>query len=213
MAILIVTKGKGGTSRPADMTVVAPRQEMPIDSLQAIAQEAKVDGIFLADMLSAFMAHERMSVRFGLAAVQQASVAEQQELHDALTRAHGEYLTVLVELAESLGLDPLYVSPAARIAIYRDQGLLGCPLLAGSIDTATADLALMDVALALIEMGWANIQALAEIAAEARPSKLKSMLQTAAEQLDAEIAETLAHVHAARQALLVDRVLAHEKTT
>lgn len=211
MAVLIVTKGKGGTSRPTDMTVVAPGQLVSIDAFEASAEDAKVNALFLADMLSAFIAHERMAVRFGLAAAQQASVTEQQELHEALTRAHGEYLTVLVDLVESLGLNPLYVSPAARIAIYRDEGLLRAPLLAGSIDTTTADFALMDVALAMIEMGWANIQALAEIAAEARPSTIKNVLQTAAEQLDAELAETLAHVHAARQALLVDRVLAQGK--
>lgn len=209
MAVLFVTKDKGGLSRPAEMTVVLPSQQMPLQALQQIAPG--IDQVFLADMLSAFAMHNRAAARLSRAAAEQSSMDELRDLHESLARKHIEHLTTLEALMQVLGLDPLYASPAARMAGYRAEGLMEAPLLAGSVDPTTMELALVEVGLALAEMDDANTQALAAIAARTQPSAAKNALEDAIERLDVDDTTTLDAIRTARRSLVVAGALGHRE--
>ena len=210
MAVLLVTNQEGGKSRPTEMTVVPQPQEVQITALQGLAQEAGVNGVFLADSISAFATHERVAARFGKAAARQTTAQTLQELHEQCARAHLTHLAVMEELMQGIGLDPMYVSPAGRMVAYVNEKLTQAPLLSGSVDPVTMEITLVGLQLALLEEDWANIRILAELAARTRPSTLKNALQATAKRLDESIAQPHEQVRAAYGALFLERVLGQQ---
>lgn len=186
MATLIVTKDKGGAGRPALMTVIPPEREVPLAALRASGEQAGLDGLAFADLLSAITMHERAAARFALAAAEQTENPALRQLHQAFARAHADHVATLESLMDAVGLPPRYASPAARLTGYLAESATRAPLLAGSVDPRTLECANLDVALSLAEWCAADVRLLAKIAAEARPSKVTTELRDAVEALSAD---------------------------
>lgn len=208
MTVLMVTNAKGGLSRPMAMTVIPQAQEMPIDELQQIGEEAGISGVHFAGIMSAFINHERCAARFSFAAARQVTGEDLRELHTELANTHMGHISILEKLMTTIGLDPRYVSPAARMASYLDEKLMQAPLLAGSVEQMTMELFTVEVALAMIGADHANADLLMEIAVEAQPSSFKDTLRAAAERWVADAEEAFEQIRSARQALLVEVALA-----
>lgn len=211
MAVLTITKDKGGTSRPTAMTSVPQPQEVQIAALQGLAQRAGVNGAFLADTISAFATHERIAARFANAAARQTSAQELQALHENCARAHLAHLAIMEELMQAIALDPMYVSPAARMTTYVNERLGQAPLLSGSIDQVSLEITLVGLQLAMLEEDRLNVQLLAEVAARIQPSELKNVLQVAAERLGTAIAQPLEQVRTAYATLFLGCVMGQTK--
>ena len=179
MATLNVTKDKGGAGRAAGMTVVLPSQEVSLKTIQPNVQKAGLDGIALADIVSALAMHERAAARFSRAAGQQTQVAELRKLHKALMSGYTARVATLESLLVELGVPALYVSPGGRMAKFLAEAATQAPLLAGSIDAESFEFTLVDVTLTLAEKSQANAKALAAIAAAAAPSPVTTALAKA----------------------------------
>lgn len=203
MADLVITKAKGGFGRPAEMTVIPPQRQVTIESLRAVAKDAGLNGVFLADTLSALAMHARAASRFELAAARQAGSTEMSQLHSSLAHAHMAHLQTIEALMRALGVDPMYASPLARMNHFLDGGLLAAPRLAGSVDAAAMAATLLDIALAMAEKTQCATQTLRAITAVAKPSRSADALRAAVERLEADVGATLNHVRQTREQLLV----------
>ena len=204
MTVLIVTKAKGGVSRPMSMTVIPQPQEIPVDELQGIGEEAGISGVPFAGLLSGFINHERCAARFSLAAARQVSQEDIRGLHNELARTHLGHVSTMQALMTVIGLDANYVGPAARMASYLDEKLMHAPLLAGSVDPMTMERFTVEVALAMIAIDQLNAELLVQIAIEAKPSDFKDTLRAAAERWAASTEEGFENLRSARQALLLE---------
>lgn len=178
MATLFVTKDKGGTGRPIHMTVIVPSQMVPLKTLKAIGGEG-IDGIILADMISAIATHDRAAARFARAALEQTETPELRKLHQALAKLYTDRVDTLESLLNKLKLPRLYTSPASRMAGYVAESLTRAPLLSGSIDPEALEFTLLDIAFTLAERTLADTQALAAIAETAKPSSTITALAKA----------------------------------
>ncbi len=205
MATLIVTKNKGGVGRPAGMTVVPPAQEVPLQALQALGARARVDGVALADLLSAITMHDRAAARFARAAAQQSTVPQLREIHLALADGLEAHVSTLEALMAELGLPRLYVSPGSRMAGYLVERLTQAPLLAGSISPEAMEFTLIDVALTVAEKCLADASALKVIATKVKQTKVATALSRAVQAMTGDTS-VLARLRTARQSCLVTAV-------
>ena len=95
MATLNVSKEKGGTGRPSGMTVVPPSQEVPLEALQSIGKDAGLDGVALADFISAMAMHDRHATNFFRAAAIQTTAADRRKIHESLVKLYTSRVTTL----------------------------------------------------------------------------------------------------------------------
>ena len=163
---IVVTSETGGTAQPAEAVYVPPdRQVHDAGSSTALA-EAGVDAPFVADLLSACLAHERCGVHLYRSVAGRTADAElraQYEHFGDETRDHVERLEQLIAAADG---DPQYVSASARATEKAGAGLLESTyLLSGSVDPMTAELAMLEAVMLAEAKDHANWELLAQLAA------------------------------------------------
>ncbi|MDC0715671.1 hypothetical protein [Nannocystis bainbridge] len=188
MSILFVTKASGGHGRPASMTVIPPSQEVSPAALAACGAAAGLNGVALADVVSAIAMHARVSARLARAAAEQTSQPARRQLHEHLAQMYEDRVTTLEGLLHKLGLPRRYVSPAARMAAFVAESVGQAPLLSGSIDAGLLEFVLLDVASTLAERSLADTRALAAIAGSAQPSSVAVQLAKASHALKTDVA-------------------------
>lgn len=203
MDVRVVTKEKGGLSRPLGMTVVPPAREVPVEKLRAIAKGTGLDGLFLADALSAAATHQRGAAQLARAAARQTSREELRQLHESLAEEHASHLATLESLMKTLGLDPMYVSPAARLAHHSALLMMRVPLLSGSVDRVTMDCALLDLVRASYEQAQAVARMLVLLAVHAKPSSQTDAIRTAGEELGKKVGPVLERLRTATEAFAI----------
>jgi hypothetical protein len=203
MATLIVTKDKGGVGRIEGMTFIEPSQEVPVEALQAIGKNAGLDGVVIADLISAMAMHERAAARHARAAAMQTARGEWRKLHEALAQMYTSRVSTLEALLTKLKLPRLYVSPAARMAHLIAEHTAHVGLLAGSVSERTLEIALVDVAFTLAERSLASTQALAAIVKAAKPSGTTAALDKTVKALNSDTT-ALTNLRAVRTLSLVE---------
>jgi len=183
MATMIVTKDSGGAGRSEDMTVVLPSQEVPVSTLRAIGKHSGLDGLIVADVVSALAMHERVAARFARAAAGQSQVGELRKIHEALVQIYTSHVDTLEALLKKFALPRGYVSPAGRMAAYLAQSVAQASLLAGSVRAETMEFILLDVAVTLAERSLATTDAMSAVAAAGQPSSTTTALTKAVKSL------------------------------
>jgi hypothetical protein len=204
MATLFVTQDKGGAGRPTNMTVVPPTQLVPPKTLKAISADG-LDGLVLADMLSAIAMHDRAAARFARSAAKQTDTPELRKIHEKLAQLHTDRVDALESLLTKLKLPRLYASPASRVAGYLAESLTRAPLLAGSIEAEALELTLLDVAFTLAERSLADTRALAAVADKAKGSNTAAALAKTVKSMTSGV-QLLEKVREARTKCLVNVV-------
>ncbi|HEY8376192.1 MAG TPA: hypothetical protein VIK91_06870 [Nannocystis sp.] len=207
MATLIVTKDKGGVGRNTGMTVISPSEEVPDSALEAIGKGTGLDGVVLADMISAMAMHERAAARFARAAVKQTEDGGFRKMHASLADVYKERVSALETLLTKLKLPRLYVSPVARVAHYVAEHTAHVGLVAGSARKQAMELALIEVAFSLAQRSLANAETLAAIAKTAKAGNTRTLLENTVKTLTADTTalenlrevRTLAMVNAAKE--------------
>lgn len=144
---MIVTKETGAKTMPIGMTVAEPSCEMTGAQLMAFAGDVKGNGIFLANLVSAFSAHERCGLHLYRTAAGMTQFEEWREKYEEFGEQTAEHVRILAELTTKLGGDPMYVSPQARMTEFCDAKLMEPILLAGSVDVLTMELTTLEAVL------------------------------------------------------------------
>lgn len=145
MPVTTTTKATGGKTVPTEMTFVAPEQEMTQQQREHFLDGTGLNGPFLADLLSQFLAHEQCGFHLYRTVAGQTQNPMLKSKYEEFGAETEHHIEVLERLLSHVGGDPGYVSPAARLTHVMDGKLVEAVTLAtGSADLMTRELAMVE---------------------------------------------------------------------
>lgn len=181
---MIVTKETGAKTMPIGMTVAEPSCEMTGAQLMAFAGDVKGNGIFLANLVSAFSAHERCGLHLYRTAAGMTQFEEWREKYEEFGEQTAEHVRILAELTTKLGGDPMYVSPQARMTEFCDAKLMEPILLAGSVDVLTMELTTLEAVLLAEQKCHSNWELLKTLAGQIDDSPARRAIEQAVAEVE-----------------------------
>lgn len=203
MAVLTVTKGVGGTAKPVAGLYVPPETSVPDAGSGTGLDETGLDSAFMADLLSACLAHERCGVHLYRSVAARSTVEELRSHYEDFGAETLRHVEILEELITASGGNPNYVSLPARAAEKAAAGLLESTfMLDGSLDPVTAELAMLEAVLLAETKDYGNWYLLRQLADAMGESAVKDALTAAAEVVLAEEEEHYGWADGARGRML-----------
>ena len=174
----VVTHDTGGRAQPVGLTYVLPdRVLLDAGARTALAAEA-VDEAFVADLLSACLAHERCGVHLYRSVAGRTIDPTRRAQYEHFGEETLQHVDKLETLISEAGGDPQYVSAAARVTEKANAGLLESTfLVGGSVDPATAELAMLDAVMLAEAKDRANWLVLSELAAHLTGRRLRARFE------------------------------------
>lgn len=208
MPVTVVTRETGGKTKPMMMTVAPPAQQMMPDKTQQMASQLGLNGAALADLLSAFVTHERCGVHLYRAVAEKSTMPELKKKYEEFGRETAEHIEIYSDLIKKLGGDPMYVSPQARITEFMDGKLMEPILLGGSIDMKTVELVGLESVMIAESKCHANWQFLEQLAQQLPDGAPKQALQKAVKQVERQEDEHLQWAKTTWQKMLMQQLKA-----
>lgn len=193
---MIVTKEMGAKTMPIGSTIAAPECKMTGSELNETMADVQASGIMLANMLSAFMAHERCGVHLYRTAAGMTEFPEWRNKYEEFLAQTEDHVRILSELIEEIGGDPMYVSPQARMTEFVNTKLMEPILLEGSVDSLTRELTMLESVLLAERKCHANWELLGVLARQLPDSDPAQAMLQAVEQVEDQEDE---HVRWAQQ--------------
>ena len=201
---IVVTNETGGTAQPAEAVYVPPDRQVRDAGSTTVLAEAGLDAAFVADLLSACLAHERCGAQLYRSVAGRTADAElraQYEHFGEETREHVERLEQFIVAADG---DPQYVSASARATEKAGVGLLECTyLLGGSLDPMTAELVMLEAVMLAEAKDHSNWELLAQLASTMTDGALRRRMQTVTSEVLAQEEEHYRWAHDTRARLLL----------
>lgn len=146
MATTMITKLTGG--RAPLMTAMSfspPDQAMPPQELDGFMAGSGLNGRFMADLLSSFLAHEQCGFHLYRTLSALTLVPELEERYDHFGEETESHIEILENLISKLGGDPGYVSPSARMVHAMNTKMMeAVTLLNGTADVATQEMCMLE---------------------------------------------------------------------
>jgi rubrerythrin len=206
MPTLLVTKDTGGKTKPMPMTVAAPERQMTPDALERLAPGGGLDGRALADLLSAFCAHERAGAHLYRCLAEKTKKQAWKRKYREFGAETEDHIGIYEELIRRLGGDPQYVSPQARLTAFQGAKLMEAPLLAGSLDLETEELAGLEAVVLAETKCHANWQLLAALGRQLAGSKAKEAILEAVARVEPQEDEHLGWAKSAWEKALLGQL-------
>jgi hypothetical protein len=187
-ATMTPTYDTGATGKFSPVVSVPPDRRVDDDTLSAQLPDLGMNMPFIADTLSAMLAHERCGLHLYRSAAGRTLNPVLKAKYEKFGDETARHAEILHELIAEMGGDPRYVSPAARATEGMDTKLLESTfLLAGSVDLITAERVLLDAVLVAETVDHANWTAMAELVGQLPDGDLRdSMADAVAEVLSEE---------------------------
>ncbi|HKX29627.1 MAG TPA: ferritin-like domain-containing protein [Blastocatellia bacterium] len=196
MNLMTVTYETGAKTMPIGMTVTGPESELSSSELMSFAEEMQSNSILLANLISAFAAHERGGVHLYRTAMGLTQFQEWRRKYEEFLTQTVEHVRILSELTIELGGDPGYVSPQARMTEFMNTKLMESVLLDGSVDGLTRELTILEAVLLAERKCHANWDLLSELCRRLPASDDSQAIERAVTQVKIEEDE---HVRWAQQ--------------
>jgi rubrerythrin len=194
----MTTKETGGLAPLMTATTfAAPECALPPEQLEQFLAGTGLNGPFLADLLSSFLAHEQCGFHLYRTAISLTSNATLKERYEEFCAETEEHIGIFEELIAACGGQPGYVSPAARLVEATDTKIHEAViLLPDGADQATLELAILE-AVVLAETkchaDWSLIQ---KLTGEMPDGAARDAFQQAVDQVEQQEDE---HIRWARQ--------------
>jgi rubrerythrin len=195
---MIVTKESGARTMPLGMTVAEASCQMTSEALMAFADAVKGNSIFLANLLSAFSAHERCGVHLYRTAAGLTQFEQWRVKYEEFGGQTAEHLRILAELITQLGGEPMYVSPQARMTEFFNTKLMEPILFSGSVDIVTVELTTLEAVFLAEQKCHSNWELLKTLASRMDDSPARHAIEQAVSQVEDQEDE---HVRWAQQTL------------
>lgn len=203
MPSFTVTKATGGCAKPVGALYIPPELQVLDASEGTALPQTGLDAAFMADLLSACLAHERCGVHLYRSVAGRTEDATLRERYESFGAETADHVRILEDLVAGAGGDPQYVSPAARATEKAGAGLLESTyLLSGSIDVATHELAMLEAVVLAEAKDHANWELLAQLAAAMAEGDVRNALTDAAAQVLAQEEEHYGWARTTRAQLL-----------
>jgi rubrerythrin len=187
MTVITPTKDDGARTVPTAMTEVAPEQTMNVAELEMLAAGSGLNAQFLADTLSAFLAHEQCGVHLYRVVAGASQNPVLKGKYEKFLQQTERHVNILERLISALGGNPYYVSPTARLVHSMNTGMLqGVVLAAGSAEPVARELAMLEAVLLAETKDHADWAFLAHLADEVPEGDVRSALRAAVEEVEPE---------------------------
>lgn len=193
MPVTIPTKDTGAKALlMTPMSFTEPEQQMSLESLEAFLGASDLDGVFMADLLSSFLAHERCGYHLYLVAAGTTERSQLREKYQEFGRETENHIRILEELIARLGGDPGYVSPASRLVEANDSKMLESRgLFNGTLDQATVELGLLEAVVAAETKDHANWRLLKNLTEDMPEGAMREAFRAAVDEVEADEDEHL----------------------
>jgi rubrerythrin len=195
---MIITKQTGAKTMPLGMTVAEPSCQTTGAELMSFASAVQGNSIFLANLLSAFSAHERCGLHLYRTAAGLTQLEDFRAKYEEFGAQTAEHIRILAELTAQLGGDPMYVSPQARMTEFTNTKMMEAILFAGSVDIMTVELAMLEAVFLAEQKCHANWELLKTLAKQMADSPERQAIEQAVAEVEDEEDE---HVRWAQQSL------------
>ena len=167
MTILTPTKDTGATTKPTPMVYAEPERIVDEQELAAPFADSGLNGAFVADLLSAMVAHERCGVHLYRSAEARAKSPALRAKYQEFGAQTLEHVEILEALIGGLGGNPAYVSPMARAVEAMDSNLLESTFLgSGSLDPMATESSILDAVFLAETIDHANWETLKAMSAD-----------------------------------------------
>jgi rubrerythrin len=179
--VTVVTKATGGSAKPVGLLYIEPAVQVEDASAGTSLVESGLNAPFVADLLSACLSHERCGVHLYRSVAGRTMLPELRSRYEEFLAETEEHVELLEGLIRDSGGNPMYVSPAARATERADAGLVESTwILDGSIDEATAELAMLEAVLLAEVKDHDNWELLSELAQAMNPGPAREGLESVA---------------------------------
>jgi len=175
----VVTNDTGGTAKPIGVLYIEPdRQVLDAGSSTALSGSG-LEPAFVADLLSACLAHERCGAHLYRSAATRTASEQLRERYEHFGTETVDHIRLLEQLIANANGDTQYVSPSARATEKAGTALLESTfLVSGSADMATAELAMLEAVILAEAKDRANWQLLAELGAQVTDPGLREQFES-----------------------------------
>jgi rubrerythrin len=202
MTVLTPTKDTGATAQLGPMRYVDPACQVTPDELGELLAGTGLNAVFVADLLSAVLTHERC----GRHLYRTCETRSNNPMLQAKYREFGEQTERHVEILERLigaaGGNPNYVSTHARAIEGMDSNLVMATYLGtGTLDPMVAEMAMLDAVFVAESVDHANWKALRQLADAMEPGGLRDAFQEAVDEVEREEDEHLGWASETREKL------------
>lgn len=183
----VVTKATGGSAKPVGALYIEPALQVPDAGSGTALVDTGLQPSLTADLLSACLAHERCGVHLYRSVWARTTLDELRERYQHFGEETLEHVRLLEELITASGGDPMYVSPSARATEKAGAGLVESTyILDGSVDPATAELAMLEAVVLAEAKDHANWELLAQLAAAMSEGEVRTQLEAVSSQVLAQ---------------------------
>jgi len=170
----------GAVIKPGPMITVVPEREVGEERYADFAADSGLNGPFLADQLSAFVAHERMGVNLLRALHARTDNPVLRSRYAELEKETLSAVGIWEALIGRLGGSDQYASPAGRATEAMDNKMVEALLLSGSADPMTFEQAGLQAYLCAANQCVVNIGLLADLGREAGDGSARVAISDAA---------------------------------
>jgi rubrerythrin len=193
MFTLTPTKARGARSRAMPGTYMEPMQEMTFDELDGFMPDSGMNGAFMADLLSAMLAHEQCGRHLYRTCAERTENPMLKSQYEHFGEETEEHVRILHELIEACGGDPLYVSPQARLVHGMDTAVVESTYrLTGSVDMMCAEMAMLDAVFLAESIDHANWATLVHLTEQLPDGEIRQRFSDAVRQVEDQEDEHLA---------------------
>lgn len=146
MITLTPTKQFGSTAKAHPVVYTEPGQTVTDEMLAEMVQVDGMNAAFVADLLSAYLTHERCGTHLYKSVAGRTNNPVLKSKYEEFGEETQRHVTILEQLIVSTGGNPTYVSPMARAVEAADShALMSTYLGSGGLDPMAAELAMLDV--------------------------------------------------------------------
>jgi len=185
MTVLIPTKQKGATTKPATMVYAEPTQLVTDDMLRQQLPDLGMNTAFVADLLSAMLTHERCGRHLYRSVEGRTNNPMLQSKYREFGQETERHVEILEQLISQMGGNPNYVSPTARAVEGMDTKLVESTfMLSGSVDLMTAEMAMLDAVFLAESADHANWKALATVAEQLPSGSMRDAFEAAVGEVE-----------------------------
>ncbi len=203
MSTFTPTKSEGATAKPAPMLYVDPACQVDDDTLAAQMPLEAMNSVFVADLLSAMLAHERCGTHLYRSVAGRSRDPMLRERYEHFGDETANHVEILEGLITESGGNPNYVSAMARATEGADNKILESTfILDGSIDPMTSEMAMLDAVYLAESIDHANWQAMADLTTSMPEGALRDSFQGAVDKVEAQEDEHLEWARTTRARLV-----------
>jgi rubrerythrin len=162
-----------------------------IEKAEDYVSSATISMEMLRDKLSEFLAVERGGLKLydeAIKIVNDSQVSKKFEVFRDQTRKHE---TILMRVMEQLGMDGAYLSPAAKVAQQKANGLLSTMTSPDGLHSKAAEINAIENIVLAETKDHADWEMLGKIARQSNDSRLREVLKPAVSEVEPEEDEHL----------------------